>query len=125
VAFEEELGREVRGQRLIAVAFTLSAWRRGFTCGRIHGIIREQSPTTLRDFLKQRRRWFMGIRDIKGMYGLPHLAVNLWTVGVFTLAVTVINLPFTLIDKSLTPFWLAICANFCFIVSVIRSYLEI
>jgi hypothetical protein len=91
------------------------AWRRGFTCGRIHGIIREQSPGTLRDFLKQRRRWFMGIRDIKGMYGLPHLAVNLWTVGVFTLAVTVINLPFTLIDKSLTPFWLAICANFCFI----------
>lgn len=57
----------------------------------------------------------MGIRDIKGMYGLPHLAVNLWTVGVFTLAVTIINLPFTLIDKSLTPFWLAICANFCFI----------
>ena len=23
--------------------------------------MREQSPTTLRDFLKQRRRWFMGI----------------------------------------------------------------
>jgi hypothetical protein len=57
----------------------------------------------------------MGIRDIKGMYGLPHLAVNLWTVGVFTLAVTIVNLPFTLIDKSLTPLWLAIIANFCFI----------
>ncbi|KAK9899185.1 glycosyltransferase family 2 protein [Cystobasidium minutum MCA 4210] len=95
--------------------FSQDAWRRGFTCGRIHGIVREQSPGTLRDFLKQRRRWYMGIRDIKGMYGLPHLAVNLWTVGVFTLAVTIINLPFTLIDKSLTPFWLAICANFCFI----------
>lgn len=92
-----------------------SAWRRGFTCGRVHGIVREQSPGTLRDFLKQRRRWYMGIRDIKGMYGLPHLAVNLWTVGVFTLAVTIINLPFTLIDKSLTPLWLAIIANFCFI----------
>lgn len=94
---------------------SLTAWRRGFTCGRVHGIVREQSPGTLRDFLKQRRRWYMGIRDIKGMYGLPHLAVNLWTVGVFTLAVTIINLPFTLIDKSLTPLWLAICANFCFI----------
>ena len=95
--------------------FSQDAWRRGFTCGRVHGIIREQSPTTLRDFLKQRRRWFMGIRDIKGMYGLPHLAVNLWTVGVFTLAVTIINLPFTLIDTSLTPFWLALLADFCFI----------
>jgi len=39
--------------------FSQDAWRRGFTCGRIHGIVREQSPTTLRDFLKQRRRWFM------------------------------------------------------------------
>lgn len=44
--------------------FSQDAWRRGFTCGRVHGIVREQSPTTVRDFLKQRRRWFMGIRDI-------------------------------------------------------------
>lgn len=80
--------------------FSQDAWRRGFTSGRIHGIVREQSPTTLRDFLKQRRRWFMGgfsrfsrrsgelglthyirlvgIRDIKGLYGLPNLAINLW-----------------------------------------------
>lgn len=41
--------------------FSQDAWRRGFTSGRIHGIVREQSPVTLRDFLKQRRRWFMGI----------------------------------------------------------------
>ena len=47
--------------------FSQDAWRRGFTCGRVHGIVREQSPTTLRDFLKQRRRWFMGIRDIDGL----------------------------------------------------------
>ena len=44
--------------------FSQDAWRRGFTSGRIHGIVREQSPTNFRDFLKQRRRWFMGIRDI-------------------------------------------------------------
>ena len=61
--------------------FSQDAWRRGFTCGRIHGIIREQSPQTVRDFMKQRRRWFMGIRDIKGMYGLPHLAINLWSAS--------------------------------------------
>ncbi|CAH7666424.1 glycosyl transferase family group 2-domain-containing protein [Phakopsora pachyrhizi] len=95
--------------------FSQDAWRRGFTCGRIHGIVREQSPTSLRDFLKQRRRWFMGIRDIDGLYGLPHLAVNLWIVGVFTLAVTIINIPFLLVDKSLTPLWVAACADFCFI----------
>ncbi|KAA1096243.1 hypothetical protein PGT21_010028 [Puccinia graminis f. sp. tritici] len=95
--------------------FSQDAWRRGFTCGRVHGIVREQSPTSLRDFLKQRRRWFMGIRDIDGLYGLPHFAVNLWIVGVFTLAVTIINIPFLLIDKSLTPLWVAVCADFCFV----------
>ncbi|POY71974.1 hypothetical protein BMF94_4983 [Rhodotorula taiwanensis] len=95
--------------------FSQDAWRRGFTCGRIHGIVREQSPTTLRDFLKQRRRWFMGIRDIKGLYGLPHLAINLWTIGVFTLGATIINLPLGFIEHSSTPIWIAVCANFCFI----------
>ncbi|OAV93223.1 hypothetical protein PTTG_01636, partial [Puccinia triticina 1-1 BBBD Race 1] len=95
--------------------FSQDAWRRGFTCGRVHGIVREQSPTSLRDFLKQRRRWFMGIRDIDGLYGLPHFAVNLWIVGVFTLAVTIINIPFLLVDKSLTPLWVAVCADFCFV----------
>ncbi|GAA5994904.1 uncharacterized protein JCM10292_004422 [Rhodotorula paludigena] len=95
--------------------FSQDAWRRGFTCGRIHGIVREQSPTTLRDFLKQRRRWFMGIRDIKGLYGLPHLAINLWIVGVFTLGATIVNLPLGFIEHSLTPLWIAVCANFCFI----------
>ncbi|POV95141.1 hypothetical protein PSHT_15831 [Puccinia striiformis] len=48
-------------------------------------------------------------------YGLPHFAVNLWIVGVFTLAVTIINIPFLLVDKSLTPLWVAVCADFCFV----------
>ena len=77
--------------RTLRRAVSQDAWRRGFTCGRVHGIVREQSPTTLRDFLKQRRRWFMGIRDIQGMYGLPRLAINLWITGVFTLAVTIVR----------------------------------
>ncbi|PLW34692.1 hypothetical protein PCANC_12257 [Puccinia coronata f. sp. avenae] len=95
--------------------FSQDAWRRGFTCGRVHGIVREQSPTSLRDFLKQRRRWFMGIRDIDGLYGLPHFAVKPMDRGVFTLAVTIINIPFLLVDKSLTPLWVAVCADFCFV----------
>lgn len=33
----------------------------------------------------------------------------------FTLSVTIINIPFLLIDKSLTPLWIAVCADFCFI----------
>lgn len=56
-----------------------------------------------------------GIRDIKGLYGLPHLAINLWTIGVFTLGATIINLPLGFIEHSSTPIWIAVCANFCFI----------
>lgn len=41
--------------------------------------------------------------------------MNLWIVGVFTLAVTIINIPFLLVDKSLTPLWVAVCADFCFV----------
>jgi hypothetical protein len=52
---------------------------------------------------------------LRSMYGLPHLAINLWTVGVFTLAVTLINFPFVVFDSSVTPIWVAICANFCFV----------
>jgi hypothetical protein len=43
------------------------------------------------------------------------LAINLWIVGVFTLGATIINLPLGFIEHSLTPLWIAVCANFCFI----------
>jgi hypothetical protein len=54
------------------------------------------------------------IRDIKGMYGFPHLATNLWIVGVLTLAVTIINIPFIAVDSSLTPVWMAACVPLFF-----------
>lgn len=36
--------------------FALQAWHRGFRCGSVPAIVREQSPQGLMDFLKQRRR---------------------------------------------------------------------
>jgi hypothetical protein len=61
-------------------------------------------------------------QDIKGLYGLPHLAINLWyvcvysvkdsatdlirrIVGVFTLGATIVNLPLGFIEHSVTPIW--------------------
>ncbi|KAI9136383.1 glycosyl transferase family group 2-domain-containing protein [Paraphysoderma sedebokerense] len=97
--------------------FSHKAWEMGFTCGAIHGIVREQSPSTIRDFLKQRRRWYMGIRDIQGLYYLPQMAVKLWSTGVFCLVATIINIPFSfLIDGSATPMWIAVLSSFCFAV---------
>ncbi|KAI9137422.1 glycosyl transferase family group 2-domain-containing protein [Paraphysoderma sedebokerense] len=95
--------------------FSHKAWELGFTCGAIHGIVREQSPSSVRDFLKQRRRWYLGIRDIKGLYHLPQIAIKLWSTGVFCLIATVINIPFSfLVDGSDTPAWIAACSSFCF-----------
>ncbi|RKO85615.1 glycosyl transferase family group 2-domain-containing protein [Blyttiomyces helicus] len=96
--------------------FSQAAWAKGFTCGAIHGIVREQSPGSLRDFMKQRRRWYMGIREIEGMYSLPAIALKLWTMGIFTLVATLVNIPFSFfLDQSYTPEWIAICSTFCFV----------
>ncbi|KAI9137418.1 family 2 glycosyltransferase [Paraphysoderma sedebokerense] len=97
--------------------FSHKAWELGFTCGAIHGIVREQSPVSVRDFLKQRRRWYLGIRDIQGQYYLPQVAVKLWSTGIFCLIATIINIPLSLlIDGSATPIWIAVLSSFCFAV---------
>ncbi|KAI8816225.1 family 2 glycosyltransferase [Fimicolochytrium jonesii] len=97
--------------------FSQAAWQKGFTCGAIHGIVREQSPGSLRDFMKQRRRWYMGIREIEGMYYLPQMAIKLWTIGIFCLVATLINIPFSFfVDAAPTPLWIVIMSNFCFAV---------
>jgi cellulose synthase/poly-beta-1,6-N-acetylglucosamine synthase-like glycosyltransferase len=45
--------------------FALRARAHGHRCGEIRGVAREQSPHSLLDFLRQRRRWFLGIRTIR------------------------------------------------------------
>ena len=38
----------------------IQAWQKGFRCGWIPGICREQSPTSFYESLEQRRRWYYG-----------------------------------------------------------------
>jgi hypothetical protein len=60
--------------------FAMKAWARGFYCGKVCGIIREQSPMDFMGFMKQRRRWYCGIRR------LPHLLPRIWVrIGVSVL----------------------------------------
>ena len=62
--------------------FSQVAWRKGFTFGAIHGIIREQSPFAIMDFMKQRRRWYLGIDELEGVYGLNKTLISWWTTAI-------------------------------------------
>ncbi|PWN32422.1 uncharacterized protein FA14DRAFT_161866 [Meira miltonrushii] len=96
--------------------FSQAAWMKGFTLGRIHGVVREQSPEGFQDMLKQRRRWYMGIRQIRGVYYLPQLGIKLWTLGLFCLVATVANLLFSLLIQwsGPSPMWIYTLSVFCF-----------
>jgi hypothetical protein len=96
--------------------FSQAAWQKGFTLGRIHGIVREQSPEGFLDFMKQRRRWYIGICQIKGCYHLPQIAIKLWTAGIFCLVATVLNVIFSLLLEwsGPSPYWIYVLACFCF-----------
>ncbi|KAN0065299.1 hypothetical protein ACQY0O_001134 [Thecaphora frezii] len=88
--------------------FSQVAWAKGYTLGRIHGIVREQSPSNWLDFLKQRRRWYMGIAQLAKRFTMPNLACKVWTAGVFCLIGTVLNLLFSFLDtgNDPSPYWL-------------------
>jgi len=47
----------------------VKAWSQGYRLGWIPSVAREQSPMTLSDFFKQRRRWFTGMWSLPGMLG--------------------------------------------------------
>lgn len=96
--------------------FSQAAWMKGFTLGRVHGVVREQSPEGFQDMLKQRRRWYMGIRQIKGVYHLPQLGIKLWTLGLFCLVATIANLIFSLLIQwsGPSPMWIYTLSVFCF-----------
>ncbi|ORY27600.1 hypothetical protein BCR33DRAFT_802628 [Rhizoclosmatium globosum] len=93
--------------------FSHAAWEKGFTFGTIHGIVMEQSPSSLADFMKQRRRWYLGISQIKGLYSLPAIMIKLWTSGLICLSVTIVNIAMSfLVDGSGSPLWLVTLSAF-------------
>ena len=63
-ALENDITWEISGMTE-DFEFALRSWIKGYKCGEILGVVREQSPQSILDFLKQRRRWFVGIRTVK------------------------------------------------------------
>lgn len=96
--------------------FAMKAWARGFYCGKICGIIREQSPMDFVGFMKQRRRWYCGIRRLP--YFLPRIWALFWTLGIFSLYSTIASIPLGIVSPYPTPRWFGLLKDLSFVTFV-------
>jgi cellulose synthase/poly-beta-1,6-N-acetylglucosamine synthase-like glycosyltransferase len=88
----------------------------GYTCGHIDGYAREQSPLTLLDFLKQRRRWIVGIRSLSYESLWPAYWATLWQMAPFARVLAIAG---TL--TGFGPWWFVLSAKFSFCTSIFSS----
>jgi hypothetical protein len=93
--------------------FAMQAWGLGYKCGKVPGLIREQSPMDLIGFLKQRRRWYVGIRRLPSI--LPKIWAFFWTVGTLALYGTIASIPLGFFFPYATPRWFGLLKDFSFV----------
>lgn len=89
--------------------FAVNSRMKGYTCGQIDGIVREQSPQKLLDFLKQRRRWFAGIIRIK-LLSAKFLAI-VWFLSSISIPISIIALYIGFVYPETIPRWQAFVIN--------------
>ncbi len=92
--------------------FAVHAWEKGFKCGPIAGFVREQSPMDFMGFMKQRRRWYVGIKRLPLF--LPKVWAAFWTAGIFSLAATFASLLMQIWVHKDTPRWIGVMKDFSF-----------
>ncbi len=122
-SIEREITWDVGGTGSVTedAYFALAAMQRGVTFDWVEGFIREQSPFTIRDLIRQRRRWFCGLRLVAFDPELKfrttcflRLTVMVWAIG--SLAVP---LPFFYLAEKLIygtcilPFWAFVPCAIC------------
>ncbi|KAJ3143224.1 hypothetical protein HK100_000023 [Physocladia obscura] len=96
--------------------FAVKAWDRGFRCGKIAGIVREQSPLDLIGFMKQRRRWYVGIRRLPSV--LPKVWSFFWSLGIISLFASIASIALGFELHYGTPRWMAMLIDFNFMTFV-------
>ncbi|KAJ7300588.1 glycosyl transferase family group 2-domain-containing protein [Mycena albidolilacea] len=82
--------------------FAYSAVSRGYKFGWLHAIVREQPPETIRDFFRQRRRWYTGIFSIPNVF----VRLSLMTSVIGPISFFVWPLFTFLRDRQPIPHWL-------------------
>ena len=103
--------------------FAMHSWKLGYKCGLIPGLVREQSPMDLMGFLKQRRRWFIGIFRLP--HFLPKLWAFFWMIGTLALYGTIISIPLGIVFPLGTPRWFGFMKDFSFLTFVYLYFLGI
>ena len=106
-ALENEITWDLASCLVEDYAFSLRAMHRGYGCGFIDGYAREQSPMTLVDFLKQRRRWVVGIRSLSSDSLWPLYWTTLWQMAPFARVVAIVATV-----TNFFPWWFEIPAHF-------------
>ncbi|KAJ3414798.1 hypothetical protein HDV05_006045 [Chytridiales sp. JEL 0842] len=97
--------------------FAMNAWDRGFRCGKVCGFVREQSPMDFMGFMKQRRRWYVGIRRLHSF--LPRVWAFFWTLSVVSLYCTIASIPLGIVFPWLTtPRWFGLLKDISFVTFV-------
>ena len=106
-ALENEITWDLEGWLVEDYAFALQCVKRGHGCGWIDGFVREQSPQSILDFLRQRRRWIVGIRGLSRESAWAAYWVTMWQLAPFgrlmALAAT---------WSSFSPWWLVVSSQF-------------
>ena len=80
-SLEDEITWDLQGSLVEDYAFAQECMRRGFGVGEVAGIVREQSTTTVADFLRQRRRWLVGIRGLSWKSPWARLWASMWSAS--------------------------------------------
>lgn len=122
-AIEREITWDVGGHGSITedTYFALLAMQRGVRFDWIEGFVREQSPYTLMDIIRQRRRWYCGLSQVARDPSLDFLTtltlrvhVWFWTFSAFTLPLPLLYLQqkFVFGNGSL-PYWPYLFAAVC------------
>ncbi|KAJ3039390.1 hypothetical protein HDV00_012266 [Rhizophlyctis rosea] len=96
--------------------FAVKAWDMGYRCGAVNGLVREQSPMDLMGFLKQRRRWYVGIRRLPQF--LPKIWNLFWTLGILCLYGTIASVVLGFYIPLGTPRWFGLLKDFSFVTFV-------
>jgi egghead protein (zeste-white 4 protein) len=107
-------------------AWALRAWHKGFRFAWVDGFLYEQPPQNIRDFIKQRSRWLIGIRGVLRDQTIPlryRLCLGIFTYSWhFSLFPTMVAM-LALFTRTTAFFWVQVPANFVWAVFFL-SYLQ-